>query len=550
MKLSTLAPALNILTISGDTDIEVTGISVDNRMVEPGHIFIAVKGGTVDGNDFVELAIESGAVAIISERPESGGNTTWIQVKDARAALGKIAAEFSNHPSKELKLVGITGTNGKTTTTFILQHIMTTAWRYAGLIGTLVFDDGETREVASHTTPGAEKLQPLLRNMIDHGCRGAAMEVSSQGLHQGRVDSTEFAAGVFTNFSQDHLDYHGTLEEYYQAKRELFVKMARQGGKRKPAAIINTDDEYGVKLAKEFSDSLYVITFGQNTHADVRATQIRYTFTGTQFNLSYKGKHFLVRTPYIGEFNVMNCMAAITASIGVGIKPRVAVESLAEAPQVPGRLELVERASGTTIFVDYAHTPDAIKTVCDTLRTLEPTKLITVFGCGGDRDRAKRPLMGRAATLGSDLLVVTSDNPRTEHPEGIIEDIKQGLGSTPYHIEENRSEAIKLAVDAARDGDIILIAGKGHETYQEVHGTRHPFDDKFHVRRAIVELKKERIAFNEKRDAEKAEQAEWDEKKAQWAKNDRQRDILAQRDAMREEAKRKELEGNCEDLIE
>lgn len=382
-------------------------------------------------------------------------------------------------------MAGITGTNGKTTTAYLLHHLMKTAWHRAGLLGTILVDDGETVETARHTTPGSIELSSLLGRMRDNGCRGVAMEVSSHGIHQKRISAIGFDACVFTNLTQDHLDYHGTIESYFKAKADWFHDLAANPLGKKPVAVINTDDAYGAELAASLEGKMAVVKFGFNVHCEYRANNFRQSARGMEFELTAKGKSFLVRAPLIGRFNVYNLLGAIAAAAACGIRPRDAIASLIEAPQVPGRMENVGSAGGATVFVDYAHTPDALENACRTLRELSPRRLITVFGCGGDRDKTKRPLMGAAANRHSDACIITSDNPRSEDPLAIIREIERGFGGRGFHSIPDRAEAIEVAVKSSLSGDIILIAGKGHETTQQFADTTVDFDDRKHASKAL-----------------------------------------------------------------
>jgi UDP-N-acetylmuramoyl-L-alanyl-D-glutamate--2,6-diaminopimelate ligase len=355
------------------------------------------------------------------------------------------------------------------------------------LLGTILVDDGEKEEPAKHTTPGSIELSALLGRMKDNGCRGVAMEVSSHGIHQKRISATGFDACVFTNLTQDHLDYHGTLESYYQAKADWFHALAANPLGKKPVAIINTDDAYGLKLAASLEGRMPVIRFGFNVHCDFRANNFRQNPRGMEFELAAKGKTFLVRAPLIGRFNVYNLLAALAAANACGIRPREAVAALADAPQVPGRMENVGNAGGATVFVDYAHTPDALENACRTLKELDPRRLITVFGCGGDRDAGKRPLMAAAAARHSDACVITSDNPRSEDPLAIIREIEAGMRGKGHIAIPDRAEAISHAVKNSLSGDIILIAGKGHETTQQFADHTIDFDDRKYAAKALRE---------------------------------------------------------------
>jgi len=479
MQLRSLIQALPKATVSGDLDQVVTAITSDSREVVPGSIFVAISGSDVDGQKFIPQAIEKGACAIVSEiAPAADVKICWAHVPDARAAVAALACEWNENPSAEMKVVGITGTNGKTTTAFITHAIMKSVWMRAGLLGTVQVDDGEGIVPATHTTPGPVELQKFLRSMVDNACRGVALEISSHALEQKRTDGLQLDVAVFSNLSQDHLDYHGTMDSYFAAKRRLFELLENQAGNKKPTAVINLDDPYGQRLVEEFKGRLYFLTYGHGVHADMRIGREKQTVRGTEFDVKFKDRDYLVRTPYIGRFNIHNCTAALAACCAAGIKPRDAVRAFADAPQVPGRMESVGSRDGGTLFVDYAHTPDALEKACAAIRELRPKRLITVFGCGGNRDRTKRPLMGQAAATGSDFCIVTSDNPRSEDPIDIIRDIEKGMEGKRYESIPDRMQAIQTAVNLSQEGDVILVAGKGHETYQEISGNRVDFDDR------------------------------------------------------------------------
>lgn len=490
MILRDLVSSLSRVTVAGSLDTEVHAITASSREVAPGIIFAAIRGTTLDGHRFINDALAAGASAILAETAQPSDYTapaTWLHVPDSREALSTLASTLAGHPWKDLKLAGVTGTNGKTTTAFLLHHIMKSAWHRAGLLGTILVDDGETEEPAKHTTPGSIELSGVLTRMRDNGCRGVAMEVSSHGIHQKRVSSIGFDACIFTNLTQDHLDYHGTFESYFKAKADWFHDLAANPLGKKPTAVINTDDAYGKELADALEGKMPVLRFGFNVHCDFRANNFRQNARGMEFELTAKGKSFLVRAPLIGRFNVYNLLGAIAAASAVGIKPREAVASLLEAPQVPGRMENVGNAGGATVFVDYAHTPDALENACRTLKELDPRRLITVFGCGGDRDKGKRPLMAAAAARHSDACVVTSDNPRSEDPLAIIAEVEKGLGGKGARSIPDRAEAISFAIANALSGDIILIAGKGHETTQQFATETIDFDDRKHASKALRE---------------------------------------------------------------
>jgi UDP-N-acetylmuramoyl-L-alanyl-D-glutamate--2,6-diaminopimelate ligase len=488
MILRELVSCLPRVTVAGSLDAEVHAITASSREVAPGVIFAAIRGTILDGHRFINDALAAGATAILAESAQPSDYSApavWLHVPDSRAALSTLASTLAGHPWQELKMAGVTGTNGKTTTAFLLHHLMKTAWHRAGLLGTILVDDGETEEPAKHTTPGSIELSALLTRMRDNGCRGVAMEVSSHGIHQKRVSAIGFDACIFTNLTQDHLDYHGTLDSYFQAKAEWFQALALNPLGKKPVAVINLDDPYGAELANSLDGKMPFIRFGFGVHCDFRANNFRQTPRGMEFELTAKGKNFRVRAPLIGRFNVYNLLGAIAAASACGIRPRDAVASLVDAPQVPGRMENVGNAGGATVFVDYAHTPDALENACRTLRELSPRRLITVFGCGGDRDKTKRPLMAAAAARHSDACVITSDNPRSEDPLQIIREIEAGIGAKQHRSIPDRAEAISLAVLGAISGDIILIAGKGHETTQQFATETVDFDDRKHASKAL-----------------------------------------------------------------
>lgn len=479
MKLSDLIESIHVRSVAGTLDTEVSGVYHDSRKVQPGGVFVALKGGGSDGHHYIQAAIDKGAVAVISELPNPAEFiATWVQVGNARGAMAIAAANFEGHPSLRLPVVGVTGTNGKTTTSYLVHHVMQSILHRAGLMGTIFYSTGDKLVEASHTTPESTEVQRLLREMVDSACRGVAMEVSSHGLAQHRVTGVSFDVGIFTNLTQDHLDYHRTMEEYFAAKCLLFEQMDADTSKE-GTAIINLDDIYGDRIMKMRFGRLRRLTYGRGANADFQAAEIRSDFNGTQFKLTFRERQFLVRIPLIGDFNVYNSVAAIAAGWAIGLNLREVVSKMADAPQVPGRLELVGgRQTNYRVFVDYAHTPDAIRSVLKTLRALSPRRIITVFGCGGDRDSTKRPLMAAAAEEGSDLCILTSDNPRSEDPRKIIADAARGFMKGGHEVQEDRREAIRRAINLAGERDIVLLAGKGHESYQEIEGVRHDFDDR------------------------------------------------------------------------
>src|SRR5881296_3667267 len=424
MQLKTLLSATPIRQIIGPVDRPVENISYDSRRVQRNTLFVALRGEKTDGHQFIAQAINKGASVIVAERDEKDPRVTCLVVEDTRAALADLSAAFYGHPARRLKLAAVTGTNGKTTTTFLIKHICEKAGLRCGLIGTVRYEIGERILPAIRTTPESLDLQELLAQIANAGCRAAAMEVSSHALAQERTRGIEWDVAVFTNLTQDHLDYHGTMENYFEAKAKLFKQLPLQREKKKPVAIINIDDRYGRQLLEKIDKKVSVVTFGMGALADFRASNYRMEFAGTSYQLDARSKSYLVRVPLIGRFNVANSLAALAAATALGVGLREAVLSLSKSPQVPGRLEIVPAKRQFQVFVDYAHTPDALQNVLKTLHELEPARLIVVFGCGGNRDRQKRPLMGEIVDRNADYAIITSDNPRKEDPGAIIDEIE------------------------------------------------------------------------------------------------------------------------------
>ena len=488
MLLKTLLPAAATRAVVGPLDRSVESIAYDSRRVQKNCLFVALRGEKSDGHQFIDQAIERGATVIVAEREAQQGPVTWVQVADTRAALADLSAAFYDRPARRLKMAAVTGTNGKTTTTFLIKHICENAGLRCGLIGTVRYEIGERVLPAVRTTPFALELQELLAQIVNAGCKAAAMEVSSHALAQERTRGLEWDVAVFTNLTQDHLDFHGTMENYFDAKVKLFTDLAQQQHKKKAVAVVNIDDRYGEKLIDRLAKDFPVVTYGMSARADFRASNYRPEFAGTSYQLDARGKSYLVRVPLIGRFNVSNSLAALAAANSLGINLRDAILSLAKSPQVPGRLEAVAAKRQFQVFVDYAHTPDALLNVLKTCRELSPRKLIVVFGCGGDRDRQKRPLMARAADENADFSIITSDNPRKEDPEAIIAEVEKGFRSERYEKITERAAAIARAISLAQPRDIVVIAGKGHEAYQEFADYTVPFDDLQVARRALESL--------------------------------------------------------------
>ena len=487
MLLKTLVPAIPIRKIIGTIDRPVESIAYDSRRVQRNGMFVALRGEKSDGHQFIGQAIEKGASVIVVEHEGSHPRATFLVVENTRAALADLSAAFYRYPARKLKLAAVTGTNGKTTTTFLTKHICEAAGLRCGLIGTVRYEIGERVLPAIRTTPESLDLVELLAQIRDAGCRAAAMEVSSHALAQDRTRGLEWNVAVFTNLTQDHLDFHGTMMSYFDAKAKLFTQLGAQQKKRKPMAVVNIDDRYGEQLLDKIDKNVAVITYGRGARADFRASNPRVEFSGTSYQLEAGGKSYLVRVPLIGRFNVLNSVAALAAANALGISLRDAVLSIGKSSQIPGRLELVPAKRQFQVFVDYAHTPDALRNVLRTLRELEPHRLIAVFGCGGDRDRQKRPMMGDIVDQYADYAIITSDNPRTEDPNAILAEIEKGFRSSRYEKIVDRTEAIGRAVALAQPRDMVLIAGKGHENYQEFADYTVPFNDIQVARRAIAD---------------------------------------------------------------
>ena len=470
-------------------DTSVGAVCYSSREVTPGAVFFALKGAQVDGHDYIRQAIEAGATCIVAETPEMDEcQVAWVQVRDSREAMAMAAGAVHGHPSRQLPVAGVTGTNGKTTIAFLLHYLVQRVRYRCGMLGTVHYDLGDCIENATHTTPESTEIQSLLGKMVASGCKGAVMEVSSHALSQHRVDSVEFDVGIFTNLSQDHLDYHRTMENYFEAKALLGELMAKQGHKKKPTFVINRDDPQGQRLIRRFEGRLNVITYGVGVGSDFRATQLRSDFHGTSFQMEAKGRSFLVRIPLIGRYNVYNTLAVLASASAMKLNLRESVQHIREAPQVPGRLESIDHGGGFKAFVDYAHTPDALQNVLKTLRDLSPNRLICVYGCGGNRDQEKRGLMGQAAEQFSDYSVITSDNPRKEDPKAILDDIVKAYRGQNFVTIEDRREAITAALEMAGSRDIVLIAGKGHEATQQFADRTIEFDDRDEVYKALQAL--------------------------------------------------------------
>lgn len=481
MKLKKLLKDIPVHQVKGSKDIEITGICINSKVVAPGNLFIAKKGRNDDGTRYILEALAGGAVAILTDILDPTlKDVVQIIHPHVEEIEGKIAAEYYQHPSEELFTVGITGTNGKTTTSFMIKHLLDTLDGTCGLIGTIEYIIGMHRYQASRTTPDASSNQKMLREMVLQGCQSAVMEVTSHALDQGRVANIEFDAAVFTNLSLDHLDYHGTMKDYCTAKRKLFKNLDVQKKKKQgfaKTAIVNLDSPWTSAMLENCKAQIF--SYGIDCQSDIKASDILLTPTETTFNLTYKQKLYSCSSPLIGRHNVYNYLAALAVGLVRQIPIDAIIERLRHTPPVPGRLEQVPNRLDLNIYVDFAHTDDALVNVLQCLRELKPRRLITVFGCGGDRDRGKRPKMARASEEYSDFTILTSDNPRSEDPIAICQEAAKGFTSqNSYTIVIDRRAAIEKAVSMADADDIILIAGKGHEPYQIFAHKTIEFDDR------------------------------------------------------------------------
>jgi len=481
LPLSDVLAELPGARVDGPVDRRVAGVQYDSRRVGPGDLFVAVRGERRDGNAYVAAALAAGASVIVSALPRPGGEPrgTWIQVANERKAMARAAAVLYRHPERSLALVGITGTNGKTTTAYLLEAILQEAGRRPGLLGTVVYRWNGIAAPASRTTPESPDLYRMLHDMSAAGCGAAVLEVSSHALALARVEGLAFRVGVFTNLTQDHLDFHGTMEEYLAAKAILFESLGPDA-----TAVLNADDPHSASLRKRTRAG--VLTCGIESEADVRLLASTSTFSGSTARLRLPGEEVTVRLALPGRPNLRNLLTAAAAACALEI-PAAAIAAGVERLQgVPGRFERIVCGQDFEVIVDYAHSDDALANVLRTVRSLGPARVVTVFGCGGDRDRSKRPLMGEAAASGSDVVILTSDNPRSEDPERIADDAEAGVrraqGRAPGTIEYrrclDREAAIAMAIDLARAGDAVVIAGKGHENTQTIGSVIRPFDDR------------------------------------------------------------------------
>lgn len=493
MNFEDVLSGVAVLSCGGPQGAKINGIAYDSRLVQRGNLFIAVQGFATDGHLYLDNALAAGAVAVIVQQEAVvPPGIAWARVQDSRLALALVSSRFYGDPSVKLQLVGVTGTNGKTTTTHLIREICRQAGRMTGLIGTVHTLIGEQELPVKHTTPESADLQHLLAEMAGAGVEQVSMEVSSHALALNRVAGCRFAVAVFTNLSQDHLDFHQDMEDYLETKIKLFDgTSAGLGPEFAPAmAVLNADDPVFDKIAERCRGR--VITYGINNRADIQAREIKVTGKGVSFIARGAWGELTLNLKLTGLFNVYNALAALGAGIALGVGPAQAALALEAVHGVAGRFELVDRGQDFAVVVDYAHTPDGLENILHTARELKQGRLITVFGCGGDRDRFKRPIMGEVAARLSDFVVITSDNPRTENPMTIIKEIEEGVcrvvNTSKYRIIPDRREAITRSIRIARPGDVVIIAGKGHETYQIVGTKRLPFDDRLEASIILEEL--------------------------------------------------------------
>ena len=475
MDIERVIAALAPVDVLGRAPVEIADLAYDARAATAGSLFFCVPGSRADGHEFAAEAVANGAVALVVERPLEL-EVPQVVVQDARRAMGVAADEFFGRPTQELELAGVTGTNGKTTTAFLLYSILAAGGRRPGLLGTIESRVGGERRRALRTTPEAIDLQRSFREMLDGGDRSCALEATSHGSELGRLDRVRFSALVFTNLTQDHLDFHGTIERYFDAKRRLFTA-------ERPPAAVNVGDPYGRRLAEELQGHDRLVTFGFADDAELRPESLELGPRGARF----AADGLVLETRLRGRFNVENVLGAVAAARLLGIEDEAIARGVRELRGVPGRFEAVDEGQPFAVLVDYAHTPDSLENVLRTARDLAQNRLICVFGCGGDRDRGKRPLMGRIASELADLAIVTSDNPRSEEPDAIIGEIVAGAAGG-VEIEPDRREAIARAIDAAEEGDVVVIAGKGHEQGQQFADRTVPFDDRDVAREALRRL--------------------------------------------------------------
>lgn len=479
MELTQLLNSVHALQVTGEVQRrDAADIVYDSRKVQKNSVFVAIKGYKTDGHKFLQDAINKGAVAVVVENENSipdefvaHAQIAKIVVKDCRKALAELSRGFYKNPTNKIKLIGITGTNGKTTSTFILKNILQTAGYKTGLVGTIANYVGDQKIDSKLTTPESNDLNRMFYDMISAGCSHAIMEVSSHSLILNRVYGLDFSAAIFSNITSDHLDFHNTFDEYLKAKKILFDGLSSNS-----FAIINSDDVSANEIVKD--SKAKVITYGISDNSDYQIKNIKYDLNGTDFTISNNKIEYSINTSLIGTFNAYNAASAFATAHSLGVNANKIIEGIKSSPQVPGRFEVIGKGK-KKVIVDYSHTADSLEKALQAIREIvkDKNQIVTVFGCGGDRDKTKRPIMGKVASDMSDKVFVSSDNPRTENPYDIIKDIIKGISKNNYEIEENREEAIAKAIQISNDDAVILIAGKGHENYQEINGIRNHFSD-------------------------------------------------------------------------
>ena len=492
-QLQDIVKTLQTTHVEGNTAVKVLDITADSRAVKVGSLFIALDGATVDGHNYVNKAVEAGAVAVLVSKPvEVSGDVCVITVEDTRKAMMACVPYFFDYPANSMRMIGVTGTNGKTTTTHMIRHILKGQGYKVGVIGTVHIMIGDTSYPIHNTTPDVVDLQHILHQMVEEGVTHCVMEVSSHALALGRVSGVEYDTAVFTNLTQDHLDFHKTFENYLATKCKLFEQVsASNQTKSGKGAIINIDDEYGHRVIEKTTAP--IITYSIDGKGTLNAHDVEMTPKSSRYTVSYDGNDYTVAMNTTGLFNVYNTLAAIGACLLEGISMEDIDKALKTFSAVPGRFELIEEGQPFAVVVDYAHTPDGLENILQTAKAIQENRIIVVFGCGGDRDATKRPIMGRIAAQYGDVVYVTSDNPRTEDPVQIVKDVelgvKEGLREgSHYEVIVDRREAIQHAIQNAKPGDIVLIAGKGHEDYQILKDKTIHFDDREEARAALKEI--------------------------------------------------------------
>ena len=481
MKLKEMLKDLNYEIVKGTDEVNINNIQYDSRSIEKGDLFFAIQGYNTDGHKYIPTAYEKGAIAIIYDKDmDNLPECTMVKVKNSRKAMAKVSSNFYGNPKDKLKIIGVTGTNGKTTSTFMIKSILEEAGFKVGLLGTIANYIGDEKIHSDRTTPESLEIHKLFKHMVDEGVDYCVMEVSSHSLYLDRVYGINFSQSIFTNLTQDHLDFHKTFENYYQAKLLLF--------KNSKNSIINIDDEYGKRVYDDIGGNK--LTYSIEEKSNLKAENIKMHSTGVEFSINYEGKEAEINMHIPGRYNIQNALGSALACLNEGISLEVVKRGFENMSGVPGRCEIVTKKYnlGYEIIVDYAHTPDGLENILKTVREFTKGRLISVFGCGGDRDRTKRPIMGKIGTELSDIAVITSDNPRSEEPLAIIEDIKSGIKNNNYIVVENRREAIKKAMEIARQYDVIVVAGKGHEDYQILKDKTIHFDEREIIKELIEEL--------------------------------------------------------------